>query len=301
MRFITVVLLLSSSPLCLAQAASPPLKSQSASEQWQRLLDRKQPTAAEKLCTQWDKSGDHEHQVEAQKCLANVALARGSHVSLEGNEVGGGGLGEGYTPEAVNAALKSLNKGILLAPQDISIHEGRLHVLEVAGRFDDMAKALDESITIYKGPGTPDVWLAYCPELADLGFPTAGLKFAEILATHYPDNPDVLGNVSAFHNMLKQWDQGLPYIRRAMELRPNDPIDTWNLGWTLNRLGQYAEADKWMSKSLQLEKPHDPDAKERRCLYAKFEVTQLKKKKEGCASLEKNCAPDDRKECASSK
>jgi hypothetical protein len=37
-----------------------------------------------------------------------------------GNDTGGGSLGEGYTPEALKAALAHLDKGLELAPQDLS-------------------------------------------------------------------------------------------------------------------------------------------------------------------------------------
>jgi tetratricopeptide (TPR) repeat protein len=226
-----------------------------------------------------------------------VALAAGSQVSLQGNEVGGGTLGEGYTSKAVDEALVHLNEGLRLAPQDVSIHEGRLHVLEVSGRFDEMVKALDESATIYKGEGTPDIWLAYAAELGDMGEPTAGLRFCEVLDRHYPNNSNIIGNVGALHNMLKQWDLGLPYERRAVELNPTDPIDTWNLGWTLDHLGQDQEADKWMSKAMQLGAKSE-DLTQRKCLYGQFLVRKMNKKSDGCALVQANCEEGDRSVCS---
>ncbi len=81
-------------------------------------------------------------QVEAQKCLANTALCGNDVMLLEGDSAAA--RWGGYKPEAVDEALVHLNAGLKLAPQDITIHEGRLHVLEVAGRYDAMIKALDE-------------------------------------------------------------------------------------------------------------------------------------------------------------
>jgi tetratricopeptide (TPR) repeat protein len=235
-------------------------------------------------------------QISAEKCLANVALQRGQLLSVRGDEVGGGSFGAGYNTQAVDEALKHLNRGMSLAPQDISLHEGRLHVLEVSGRFDAMLKAMDESATIYTGPDAPDVWLAYASELADLGQPTAGLKFSEVLDKHYPNNADIIGNIGAFHNMLKQWDLGLPYARKAAQMHPKDPIDTWNLGWTLNHLDELEEADKWMALSIQLD-PTAADVAQRSCLYGQFLVTKRKKVDVGCRMVKANCDAGDQVVC----
>jgi tetratricopeptide (TPR) repeat protein len=300
MRFLTILSFCLGFSCALAQAPKPTSAPHTPEEQWETLIAQNKPDQASILCTSWTQSSDLHLQVEAQKCLANVALCKGARTTVNGNEVGGGTLGTGYTPEAVDEALKHLNQGIRLAPQDVTLHESRLHVLEVAQRYDDMDKALEDSIHTYKGPHVPDIWLAYAPELADDGEPTAGLRFSEILYKYYPDNSDVIGNLGAFYNMLKEWDKGLPYVRRAAEMHPTDPLDTWNLGWTLNHLGQMDEADHWMRISIQLPN-QDEQGKERGCLYGQFLVAKRNQKVEGCKFVMKNCEQDDRKECQSGK
>jgi tetratricopeptide (TPR) repeat protein len=265
-------------------------------EQWTRLMDTGKVAGAKALCAGWVESADLTKRVSAEKCLANVALRRGQQMRLEGNETGGGSLGAGFTTQAVDDALKHLNKGIALAPQDLSLHQGRLHVLEVSRRFAAMLEAIDESATIYTGSDAPDVWLAYSAELADMGEPTAGLKFCEVLDKHYPNNSDIIGNIGAFHSMLNQWDLGLPYVRKAAEMHPTDPIDTWNLGWTLNHLDKLEEADKWLALSLQLD-PKATDLPERSCLYGHFLITKRKKVEAGCKMVKANCEAADQDVC----
>jgi tetratricopeptide (TPR) repeat protein len=266
--------------------------------EWQILLDAKKVQQAEKLCTSWSKSPQIEKQVEAQKCLANVALCKGSTISLMGNDLGGGSLGSGYTPEAVNDALKHLNEGIRLNPQDLSIHQGRLYVLETAGRFDEMAKALDESISLYKGDNSLPDWLAYTAELADMGQARAGLKLSEVIDKHYPNSHDVVGNIGAFHNMLNEPEKALPYLRRAVELAPDDPVDVWNLGWTYDHLGKPDEADKWLSKSISLD-PIGKGTPGRNCLYAEFVENKLKDKERACKLEIESCEKERQVACAS--
>jgi len=117
---------------------------------WPKLIDAHECKKAERLCTEFVDSKHLSQRVESQKCLANVALCGNDVVLLQGDNAGGGTLSGGYTSEAVDDALVHLNLGLKLAPQDMSIHQGRLHVLESSGRYSDMVKALDESCTIYK-------------------------------------------------------------------------------------------------------------------------------------------------------
>jgi tetratricopeptide (TPR) repeat protein len=266
-------------------------------QDWGKLLDAKKYQQARALCVGWTQSKLLATRVEAEKCLANVELYEGQELSLMGNDTGGGTLGEGYKPEAIDKALVHLNKGIALAPQDLSIHQGRLHVLEVVGRFDDMAKALDESVTIYQGPNALQSWMAYDFELGDAGQATAGLQIAEVLNRHYPNNHEIIGNIGAFHDMLKQWDQGFPYLKQAVMLSPNDPLDNWNLGWAYAHLEQSEEADKWMSKAIQLD-PTEKQTPGCKCLYANFVDKQLHDALRACTLEKASCEADRQTACA---
>ena len=171
---------------------------------WFKLIDAHQCDAARELCARFVDSADLKQKTESQKCLANVALCGNSVVLLRGDDIGGGTLSGGYKPEAVDEALAHLNAGIKLSPQDLSIHQGRLHVLEASGRYSDMLTALDDSCTTYQGSGALEAWLAHSAELADLRQYQYALEFMEVLNRYYPDSPDVLGNIGAFLSVLKK-------------------------------------------------------------------------------------------------
>jgi tetratricopeptide (TPR) repeat protein len=272
--------------LCHAQTSS----------QWQKLIEARKYKQAEVLCSSLSRSTELGKRIEAEKCLANVELCKGSQINLTGNDTGGGSIGSGYSPETVRAALVHLNRGIELAPQDASLHQGRLHVLESAGMFHAMNQAVDESATIYKGTDALKMWLAYDYELGDMGEAKAGLEFAEVLDRHFPNSHDVLGNIGAFHNMLKEHTQALPFLKRALDLAPNDPIDAWNLGWTFNSLDQIEEADKWMSKALALD-PEGTQTPGSGCLYAEFVETKLHQKERACALEKVGCEESRQTAC----
>lgn len=271
----------------------------SLSNQWGTLIDQQKYTQADRLCTSWTHSPDLEHKVEAEKCLANVALSKGQGMGLLANDQGGGTLGEGYSPKAVDEALKHLNEGLRLAPHDLSIHEGRLHILEVSGRFDAMATALDESASMMPGTDVLQDWLPYTAELANMGQLAAGLKLCQILDKHYPDSHDVVGNIGAFYNMMKQPEKSLPYLQRAVALAPNDAMDNWNLGRAYDYSDENSLAETWYSKAMLL----DPDGKEvpgRNCIYAGFVEKKLHDKERACKLQKAACEADRRTVCSTS-
>jgi len=270
--------------------------SQQSTSDWGTLLDAKKYAEAETLCTSWTKVDDLHKRVEAEKCLANVALSKGQGITILGNDIGGGSLSDGYAPEAIDNALKHLDAGIRLDPQDVSIHLGRLHILETSGRFDQMLKALEESLTIYKGPDALHDFLQYAPELGEMGQAKAGLQFCEILNKHFPNNHEIIGNIGAFHGMLGEHEQALIYLRKAAELAPADSMDAWNLGWNLKGIGRNAEADKWFLKSFALE-PDSEEMPDRRCLYAEFVETGLKDTTRACTLERESCAKEEQTAC----
>jgi tetratricopeptide (TPR) repeat protein len=264
---------------------------------WTKFCSANQCEDAKKLCTSFADSPDVANRVEAQKCLANVALCGQGIIQLQGDDAGGGTIGEGYQPQAVDEALKHLNIGIKLAPQDLSIHMGRLHILEVAVRYSDMVKALDESCDIYKGKDALDAWMAYAPELNDLRQYQVALDFMKVLDKHYPNNPDVIGNIGAFLNMLKKTDESIPYLQKAAQLAPKDPINAWDLGRAYDYAGQIELADTWYQKGISLDTDADR-LKQSSCLYAIFVETKLHDHARACPMEKKDCAEEKQTACA---
>lgn len=265
---------------------------------WTSLIDAGKCTHARKLCEQFVSAPVLSEQVEAQKCLANVALCGNSVVLLEGDNAGGGNLRGGYTDAAVSESIAHLDQGIRLAPQDLTIHLGRLHVLEQAGRYTDMVKALEESIAVYKGPDALDAWMAYSPELMDLRQYQVGLEFMQVLDKHYPSNPSVVGNIGAFLDLLKRDDEAIPYLKRAVELAPSDAINAWDLARAYDYSNQTALADEWYKKALSL--PMEPgQKKDTDCLYAQFVADKLRDLARACTLERSSCDKEQQKACNS--
>jgi tetratricopeptide (TPR) repeat protein len=263
---------------------------------WPQLLDQKKVEEAKKLCNSFINSSKLSEQVEAQKCLANAALCGGEVLRLEGAGTTGLTLGSGYTPEAADKALTHLNIALKLAPQDLSIHQGRLHVLEASGRFSEMIEAVDKSAEIYKGSDALDAWLAYAPELDGLHQYKAALAFMQVLDKHYPGQPDVLANIGAFLDALNRGSEAIPYLERAVKLAPKDPVNAWDLAGAYNRSNRIDLADTWYKKGLSLMTDKQQIAQSN-CFYAKFIDKKLHDPQRACLLEKKNCAAAERPAC----
>lgn len=267
---------------------------------WPKLIDQKDAKSAKALCSEFVDSKDIAQQVEAQKCLANAALCGNDVILLEGDNAGGGNLRGGYKAEAVDEALVHLDSGLRLAPQDLTIHMGRLHVLEVSGRYSQMVDALDESCTVYKGKDIPEEWLAYAPELNDLRQYEAGLEFMKVLDKHYPNNPEVLGNIGAFLSELKRSAEAIPYLQKASNIAPRDPINAWDLGRAYDYTDQLEQADKWYKRGLAL--MTDPvQRKGSSCLYAEFIEKKLHDRTKACPLEKKDCSVEEQSACTAAR
>jgi tetratricopeptide (TPR) repeat protein len=265
-------------------------------QQWHKMVDDQKCEEARRFCTELTNSGKVQDESEGHKCLANVALCKRDVVTLQATDDGGGVMSSGYMPEAVDESLEHLNAALKLTPQDISIHQGRLHMLEISQRFDEMAEALADTCVTYKGMEGADPWLAYISELFDMRQYKAALKLAKVLEKHYPNDHEVIGNVGAVHSVLRDDAEALKYLKRAVELAPEDPIDTWNLGRLYDFMNKTDLADQWYQKALRLEKNTD-QLKTNSCIYGSFLEKKTKQVKRACEIEKKYCDTEEQTAC----
>jgi tetratricopeptide (TPR) repeat protein len=233
--------------------------------QWHKLIDAKDFAKAASVCADWLKNADVTAQTEGHKCLASVAMADGE----------------------ADAALQHFNTAIKLSPGDLSSYDGRLQLLIAARRFEDLPKYVEMSIKDYPKSDGLEEWLNVSAELLDQERYEEGLAYTKVLEKHYPKDYRVVANVGTFLAASKKNDEALSYLKRAVEMKPDDPLDNWNLGKVYDQTGKIDLADKYYRKSLAEEK--DPEQKkESDCAYSEF----LKKnKRPGAGKYEKEHCP----------
>lgn len=273
-------------------------RSQVSDEQaWSALIDAGRYKQAKHLCTQWQKSKLKSRRAEAEKCLANVELSGNTVLQLKGNELGGGSLGSGYEAEALNRAIAHLVKAMELSPLDLSIHKGRLHLLESGSRYEEMKAALVESLRMTRGRSNEADWIPYPAELIDAGELHPALELLFILNQEYPKSHEIIGNIAAAYAINHEYEKALPFALTAVELAPKDPIDTWNLARIYEFTGEIKSADTWYTRALALPM-EESNKKEKLCLYATFVETKLKNKAEACKLQDEDCSAGARPACS---
>ncbi len=262
---------------------------------WQSLLDAGKTAEARTLCTAAIRADERSAIIDGYKCLANVALREGQRIAISSNEIGGGTIGTGHIDKSVDEAIKHLNAGLEIAPQDLSIHQGRLWVLMNAKRYDAMIAALRQSISIYKGSDATEAWIGYSADLFNDGEMSAAIRVLKVLEEIYPRDHRVHGNLSGAYAMLKNDTAGLKHARLAVELAPMDPINTWNLGRILEYMGQYMEAEKHYGNSLKFEAQKNGGrvSDERQCIYAALLSDRLNDKEKLCSPAGRGCKKYD--------
>lgn len=265
------------------------------SNQWGELISQNNIEEARSLCTAWLAKGAVAYQTEAHKCLANVELSGVSTLRLEGSDQRGA-IFSGFGGEGVDRAVQHLREALLLSPDDLSIHQGRLHVLLMSGRYEQSIDALKESIELYKAEDGIEAWLSYSQYFYDLRQYEGAVSFLKVLEQSYPEDHRVIANIGAFLSLLERDDEALPYMRKAVQLNPKDSLNAWNLGRHLDYMGNVEEADKYYTKAINL--ANDTSQKQNYlCVYSEFVGTKLKDRKRACQIQKSSCDATKRSAC----
>ncbi len=276
--------------ICLAPAPGV-AEATPSPEDWMPLIRSGSHAEAKELCTGWLDDSAPSRRAEAHKCLANVSLSNAEEVRIEQIGPAELQLSDGFSESAVDAALAHLESALELAPQDLSIHQGRLHVLLTARRYEPAVAALRNSIETYRGEDALDAWLAYSQRYYDAARLEEGLAFLRVLEARYPEDHRVAANIGAFLGVLERDEAALRYSRRAVELAPQDPINNWNLGRLYDYTGEVQLADEFYGNALRLSKGAGSGAVDA-CLYADFVEEKLQDTGRACRMRRDDC-PDD--------
>lgn len=251
---------------------------------WKQWLTNDEVDRASNACRIATESKDVLLRAEGFKCLANIAIRRGDVVAVRGNGKGGGTIGPGYSQKAAAEAVVYLNRGIDASPQDLSIHQGRMHILLYAQMYDEMIDALKDSLVRYKSADKANPWLAYSAELFNMQLYSEAIRVLNECVRVHPDDHRLYGNLAGMYAMLEQDDKAFEYGRKAVQMAPKDPVNAWNLARSLDYAKNYEEADVYYARSLVLENEKGQVNKMRQCAYAEF----LRERKN---DMQKLCSP----------
>lgn len=278
--------------------AAPCLAGNAYREKWEALINARDYKTARAVCGGWLKTEKGRTALaEAHKCMANVEMENASSVGVRSDGRGGGSIGNYYGGPGVDKAVEHLGRAIALAPGDISIHEGRLHILLYSGRVGELPAYLEKSIKAYPGKDGPEYWLNYSEELYGIGQFETGLAYSRVLYKYYPKDHRVVANLGAFLSVLKKDEEALKYTELAVKMNPEDQINVWNLGRLYDETGKTALADEYYRKSFALKSDPEQFA-QNQCFYSRFVEKKLKDPARACGIQNKYCGPGQRTACA---
>jgi tetratricopeptide (TPR) repeat protein len=264
---------------------------------WQHLIQNANYEDARRLCEGWLKTDERLAQTEAHKCLANVEVGLSEKgVRLEGNDVGGGAIRPDFTWSSVDKAIEHLDKAAALSPEDVSIHQGRIALLKAAGRYKDIPGYLEKSVLAYKGEDAVDVFLGSLYSLFEDRQLYAALDSFKVLEKYYADSHMVVANIGAVLTLLEKDDEAIVYVKKAVDMAPDDPINNWNLARLYDYTGKEKLAERYYLKSLELEQ--NPEKKSAwSCAVGEFMETKLGDLKRACTLQRENCPKDRQTAC----
>jgi tetratricopeptide (TPR) repeat protein len=264
---------------------------------WRAFIDKGRYDEAQVLCDELVVSKVAVDKAEGHKCLANLALVDASTIFVEKSEGSGGQIRSGFHGEGVNASLSHLEQALDLSPNDLTIHQGRLHILMQSGRYDDLAPALADSLMRYTREDALDAWLAYSRGFWEWGFYNPGVEYLRVLERRYPRDHRIKANLGAFLGYLGKDNESLDLSEQAVALAPDDPLNNWNLARQYDYMGRIEEAEEQYTKALALyegKKPTMPIF----CYYAEFVQEKLQDKDRACAIRKERCPEMHEKYCA---
>ena len=116
---------------------------ESTAKKWNQAIHSKRYDQARTLCESWlEPNNNARVKAEAHKCLANVELASSTGTAPLGtSDIIVGSRPPWYLDPGAGRAIKHLTDGIELTPDDITIHQGRLHIVSYS--LKDHARACD--------------------------------------------------------------------------------------------------------------------------------------------------------------
>lgn len=166
-------------------------------------------------------------------------------------------------------------------PEDFQILHNYGMALSDAGDLKRAIELLRKATTI--SPKNPDTWNALGVALHRMGdLPGADRAFQQSLDLA-PGNPFTLKNYGA---MVAKLDpaKGLPYLKQATELLPEDQPAQYGLGLCLFQLERFAEADDVLKRTINLA-PYSGVAEHCKQLRTKIAVMGMRDKGIGDGGL----------------
>ncbi len=275
-----------------------PTKSE-LSAQWPPLLKKADYSGARTLCEGWFDFRNEAVHTEAHKCLAAITYSEAREKFLKERQAGEHATKLPlFYSRAVDKALEHFNKALSLSPKDLQAHQGRIALLIGAGRAADVPKYLKKSIPAYGDNSNRglNIWIKAINPLFKANQIKPTLSCNIVIEKFYPDSDQVKGNIGSLLTMIGRKEEALTYFKKAIEMNPASPANSWNLARNYDDADDLELAEKYYWQTTKLEK-NEEKKKRVNCAFAEFVDKKLKNKKRACKMQKANCPVERQTAC----
>ncbi len=154
----------------------------------------------------------------------------------------------GKTDEAIQH-LDAMLKGSQSDGSLVRIYVAKGELLRIARRYEEAMTVFNTAIGIV--PGNTDLLYARALVAERLGRIDQLEQDLKIILKTEPDNAHALNALGfTLADQTKRYDEAYIYLKRAIEIMPEDPAIIDSLGWVQYRLGNYDEAIRLLRTAL---------------------------------------------------
>jgi len=154
----------------------------------------------------------------------------------------------GQTDEAIQH-LDAMLKGSQSDGSLVRIYVAKGELLRIARRYEQAMTVFDSGLGVF--PGNSDLLYARALVAERLGRIDQLEADLKIILKTEPDNAHALNALGfTLADQTKRYDEAYSYLKRAIEIMPEDPAIIDSLGWVQYRMGNYAEAIRLLRTAL---------------------------------------------------
>ncbi|HUV20264.1 MAG TPA: tetratricopeptide repeat protein [Gammaproteobacteria bacterium] len=154
----------------------------------------------------------------------------------------------GQTDEAIQH-LDAMLKGSQSDGSLVRIYVAKGELLRIARRYEQAMTVFDTALGVF--PGNSDLLYARALVAERLGRIDQLEEDLKIILKTEPDNAHALNALGfTLADQTKRYDEAYGYLKRAIEIMPEDPAIIDSLGWVQYRMGNYAEAIRLLRTAL---------------------------------------------------
>jgi len=158
-------------------------------------------------------------------------------------------LAKSGQPEAALAKLESLNRQDPSDKTRIQVYLAKGEVLRSESRHKEAYSLYNSALR--QSPENTELLYARALTAEKLNMLDVAESDLKLVIMHEPENATALNALGyTLADRTERLNEAREYILKAAQLLPDDPAILDSLGWVHYRLGQYADAIKWLSKAF---------------------------------------------------